>query len=97
MGSLPYPPYKPVVADQPYDKATIKEYLRACMAKAAAVVAAESQASLAGESGFPWLPFPRLELHLYNIRHVQHHTGQLIACLRRSGARGVGWVGFHEI
>ena len=97
MGSLPYPPYTPVVADQPYDKAAIGGYVQACMTKAAAVVAAETQASLAGESGFPWLPIPRLELHVYNIRHVQHHTGQLAAFLRRSGAKGVGWVGFHEI
>ena len=30
-----------------------------------------------------WLPFSRLELHLYNLRHIQHHTGQLSAYLRR--------------
>lgn len=27
----------------------------------------------------------RGELHLYNLRHVQHHTGQLSAYLRRIG------------
>ncbi|MBC7834937.1 MAG: DinB family protein [Phycisphaerales bacterium] len=44
--------------------------------------------SLQGPSGFGWLPFSRAELHLYNIRHVQHHTGQLSAVLRRAGAGG---------
>jgi len=97
MGSLPWPPYSKVVADQPYDKPTIAGYVRTCMTKAAETVAAETEASLAGESGFAWLPFPRLELHLYNIRHVQHHTGQLAAFVRRAGPKGVGWVGSHEI
>jgi hypothetical protein len=97
MGSQAWPPYRKVLADQPYDKPTIRLYVQTCMAKAAKTVAAETEASLAGESGFPWLPFPRLELHLYNIRHIQHHTGQLAAFLRRAGHKGAGWVGSHEI
>jgi DinB family protein len=97
MGSQAWPPYKKVVADQPYDRPTIAGYVRDCMTKAAETVAAETEASLAGESGFAWLPFTRLELHLYNIRHIQHHTGQLAAFLRRAGCKGVGWVGSHEI
>lgn len=45
--------------------------------------ASESAEMLAGPSGFAWLALSRAELHLYNIRHVQHHTGQLGAFLRR--------------
>lgn len=44
-------------------------------------------------SGFPWIPFSRLELHVYNLRHVQHHAGQLIERLRATGNDGVDWVG----
>jgi hypothetical protein len=44
-------------------------------------------------SGFEWLPFSRLELHIYNIRHIKHHAGQLIERLRASGEQGVEWVG----
>ncbi len=51
----------------------------------------ETAGSLAGPSGFPWLPFTRAELHLYNLRHIQHHTGQLTAFLRRVGVE-TGWV-----
>ncbi len=40
---------------------------------------------LDGPSGFPWVGVPRFELHIYNIRHIQHHTGQLAALLRRIG------------
>jgi hypothetical protein len=44
-------------------------------------------------SGFSWLPFNKLELQFYNIRHLQHHTGQLIERLRTVAGIGVGWVG----
>ena len=32
---------------------------------------------LEAESGFHWLPFNKLELQLYNIRHIQQHAGEL--------------------
>jgi len=44
----------------------------------------ETTASLRGRSGFEWLPFKRAEVPIYNLRHVQHHTGQLSAFLRRA-------------
>ncbi|KPJ52053.1 hypothetical protein AMJ39_08795 [candidate division TA06 bacterium DG_24] len=47
-------------------------------------------------SGFPWLPFNRFELHLYNIRHIQHHAGQLIERLRSQGVTDFEWVGIGE-
>ncbi|HLJ12655.1 MAG TPA: DinB family protein [Planctomycetaceae bacterium] len=58
-------------------------YLAICRQKALETLASETPESLQRESGFSWLPFSRGELHLYNIRHVQHHTGQLSAYLRR--------------
>jgi len=45
------------------------------------------------KSRFFWLAMNRFELHLYNIRHVQHHTGQLIERLHQAGIRGIKWVG----
>jgi uncharacterized damage-inducible protein DinB len=58
-------------------------YLAVCRQKALDALAAETSESLRGPSGFSRLPFSRGELHLYNLRHVQHHTGQLSAYLRR--------------
>jgi hypothetical protein len=58
-------------------------YLAICRSKAATTVAAETPESLTGPSGFSWKPFSRGELHVMNIRHIQHHTGQLSAYLRR--------------
>ena len=45
------------------------------------------------ESGFSWLPFGKLELQFYSIRHVQHHTGELCERLGTTGDIEVGWVG----
>ncbi len=45
----------------------------------------ETPESLDGPSGFSRQAFSRAELHVYNIRHIKHHTGQLSAFLRRVG------------
>ncbi|MFC2082539.1 DinB family protein [Candidatus Bipolaricaulota bacterium] len=43
-------------------------------------------------SGFHWLKFSRGEAHLYNLRHIQHHVGQLNERLRQEEGIGFGWV-----
>jgi hypothetical protein len=58
-------------------------YANICRQKMIQTLAGETAQSLQSVSGFSWLPFSRGELHLYNIRHVQHHAGQLSAYLRR--------------
>lgn len=75
-----------------FERPEILAYVELCRGKLRAALAAETRDSLAGPSGFSWLPFSRLELHLYNIRHVQHHTGQLGAALRRNAVAVGGWV-----
>ena len=72
-----------------YTRAEILEYLAVCQAQVA-----EQTASLNVDapSGFEWLPFNKLELQLYNIRHVQQHVGELY---ERLGARAkieLDWV-----
>ncbi len=66
-------------------------YAAFCRQKALEVFAAETAESWQRESGFSWLPLSRGELHLYNIRHVQHHTGQLSAFLRGIVKDGQPW------
>lgn len=44
-------------------------------------------------SGFEWLPFTKLELQFYTIRHIAHHTGQLIDRLREEADLSSDWVG----
>lgn len=42
-------------------------------------------------SGFEWYPYSRLELHINSIRHIQHHTAQLIERLKAKGTTGFRW------
>lgn len=73
-----------------FEKPELTDYVKTCRQKAIDTLAAETQATLEGRCGFRRLhrrsdviPFTRGELHLYNLRHIQHHTGQLSAYLRR--------------
>lgn len=42
-------------------------------------------------SGFEWYPYTRLELHINNIRHIQHHTAQIIERLKAKAITGFLW------
>lgn len=68
-----------------FTKAELLDYASACAEKAKRAFAAESAESLAGDCGFARRAMSRAELHVYNTRHVQHHTGQLGAVVRRAG------------
>lgn len=76
-----------------YDKPSIKTYLDHCRKKAAEVVGAETVETLAGPSGFERRTFSRAELHVYNIRHIQHHAAQLSLRLRMDSNQDIPWIG----
>ena len=75
--------------ETPYSKTEVLEYHEFCCAEVESKVPG---LDLEAESGFSWLPFNRLEVQLYNRRHLQHHTGQLADRLRTAAGIGVGWV-----
>lgn len=89
LGSLPWPPYTKLNIVEPYSKEEVLEYSEVCQRQVDKKV---SSLNLDAESGFPWLPFKKLELQLYNIRHIQHHAGALIDRLRTIGNIGIDWV-----
>ena len=45
------------------------------------------------ESGISWYRMSKLELQILNLRHLQHHTGQLADRIRQTADRGIEWVG----
>lgn len=90
LGATPWPPHEKPKIEEPYSKADVLEYHRFCVHQVEERVRIPA---LDSPSGFHWLAFSRLELHLYNIRHIQHHAGQLIERLRVSEDAGVGWIG----
>jgi hypothetical protein len=75
-----------------YEKGFIKAYLEHCRQKAIRVVAAETEASLKGPSGFARRNCTRAELHVYNMRHVQHHAAQISLRLRLDADIDIPWV-----
>jgi hypothetical protein len=76
---------------QLYEKTWIKIYLQFCRAKAIEVARTETTDSLAAPAGFPRKSFSRAELHVYNIRHIQHHAAQLSMRLRIDSQQDVPW------
>ncbi len=77
-------------ARKPYSKEELLEYHNMCREQVEEQVPA---LDLEAESGFDWLPFDKLELQFYNIRHIQQHTGELYERLGATGAIEVSWVG----
>lgn len=94
IGQLPWPPHSPPQIGEPYDQDAVLEYLAFCQQHVAERV---PQLNLDAASGFDWLPFGKLELQFYTIRHLQQHTGEL---MERLGARAnleLPWVGKGRI
>ena len=56
------------------------------------LIQAISTLPLSENSGFEWYPYSRPELHINNIRHVQHHTAQLIERMKTKGITGFPWA-----
>jgi len=73
-----------------YTEHEVLEYLDFCRQEVKRQVDA---LNLDAESGFYWLPFNKLELQFYNIRHLQHHTGELCERLGTTAGIDVKWVG----
>lgn len=67
---------------EPYTQAEICEYLDFVRREVARQI---PPLTFDAPSGFDWLRMNKLELQFYNIRHIQHHTGELY---ERLGARG---------
>jgi hypothetical protein len=77
-------------AGEPYSKEEILAYHGLCCEQVEERV---TLLDLEAESGFYWLPFDKLELQIYNIRHIQQHTGELYERLGAIRDIEAGWVG----
>lgn len=76
---------------EPYTQDEILSYIEFCVQE---VRAKMPLLDLDGKSsGFSWLPFGKLELQIYNIRHLQHHTAELMERLGEEANISIDWVG----
>ena len=89
--SLGNAPAKDII---PVPKAEALEFLAFCQSRVSDLV---DDLDLDAPSGFPWLPFNKLELQFYNIRHLQQHIGEMFDRLGEAAGIEVRWVGMmHE-
>ncbi|MBI3871517.1 MAG: DinB family protein [candidate division Zixibacteria bacterium] len=84
-------PHRPPQTGKPYTKAEILSYWNICDQMINDGVDALDLNS--PESGFYWYEMSKAEHQLVNIRHIQHHTAQLMDRLRQTANIGIGWVG----
>lgn len=76
-----------------YEKPQIETYMDFCRGKAVATIAAETEEDLRAPAKFARRNFSRAELHVYNMRHIQHHAAQLILRLRLDTDVDIPWIG----
>jgi hypothetical protein len=90
LGPTPWPPHKTPEVGEPYSPQEVLEYLDFCRNEVEGKVSA---LDLEAASGFDWLPFNKLELQFYTIRHLQHHIGELSGRLMTEAQVEIQWVG----
>lgn len=76
-----------------YERDDVVEYLAFCRGKAQETLAGETAGVLNAPCGFPRKTFSRAELHVYNLRHIQHHAAQLSLRLRLDVGVDIPWIG----
>ena len=76
-----------------YEREPLRNYLSFCRKKAITGISTETDESLGAPCGFPRRDFSRAELHVYSMRHIQHHAAQLSLRLRLSADVSIPWVG----
>ena len=86
---IPWEKHHDPDGDVPFIKDEVLEYLSFVEKQ---VVDRVPATNLEAESGFHWLPFDKLELQFYNIRHIQQHTGELYERLGTQENIELHWV-----
>jgi hypothetical protein len=75
-----------------YERVDVERYLDFIRMKAVTTIQSESDRDHAASANFPRRRGTRAETHVYNIRHLQHHVGQLSMRLRLDGVTDFPWI-----
>jgi hypothetical protein len=81
-----------IIPENPYTKEDIAKYVAHCREKCRSVIDALDSEAAGRRFRSGWLDMSFGELLLYNLRHVQHHAGQLNLLLRETGNVPPRWV-----
>ncbi len=90
MGPMPWPPHNLPKIGEPYTREDVLAYFAFVREQVQARVPA---LDLEASSGFEWLPFGKLELQFYNIRHLQQHAAELYERLGARAGIDLDWIG----
>ena len=81
-----------VMPERTYSKDELRAYLEHCREKCRTTLESLSDERVQQPCGFERLGLTVAELHLYNMRHVQHGAAQLNLTLRQKTNSAPGWV-----
>lgn len=86
-----------VLPPRPYTKDELRAFFRQGRARVRGVVAALTEENAADPRALgSRFTGTRIEQILYNMRHVQHHTGQINLLLRQRIGDATGWVAIGD-
>jgi DinB superfamily len=79
-----------------FTRAQLLDYADHCLRKSDEAFKRLTDKRALERCGFPWYELNVGEFLLNNLRHTQHHTGQLIVLLRRHAGIGIDWLGTRD-
>jgi hypothetical protein len=99
QGFRPPPPFDQSVLPESgripgraYTRTELQGYLDFCRDKCITSLSSLTEESALQRCGIARLNMAVIELHLYNMRHVQHHAAQLSHVLLQDSGAGTEWV-----
>jgi hypothetical protein len=99
VGFLPPAPFtldemdeRGLMPDRVYSQEELQKYLEHGRAKCRSTITGMTEERARRRCGFSWLDLSGEEMLLYNMRHVQHHAGQLHLILRQKTDSAPRWV-----
>ena len=81
-----------LLPERVYTKQELQNYLEHGREKCRGTIASMTDEKANRRCGFEWLDISVAEVLLYNMRHVQHHAGQLNLVLRQKIDSAPRWV-----
>ena len=75
-----------------YDKSELITYIRYCREKCRKLISELTDENMQKRFINKYRNYSRLEIIIYNMRHVQHQAGQLNLLLRQNGNEPPDWV-----
>jgi hypothetical protein len=81
-----------LLPERVYTKEELLKYLEHGRKKCRTTITTMTKEKANRRCGFHWLDISVAEVLLYNMRHVQHHAGQLNLILRQKIDSAPGWV-----